>query len=386
MSRATRGAGERFSIYKLLRGIHLWLTLIFAVPVFVLSITGAILVFGEELQSLISPDTHKVAPGGERLSQTELLAEIRRQKSEMGVWSVSIKSEPDEAWSMWLRDGAGVLNVDPYTGRVLDHYYPVETFRGWVTGLHRRFLAEGESARWVRHGVSAITLVLLVQVLLGLWIWAIPRNRLQRLKVGGGMQARLLVLRLHNLTGVVAALLLVLILFTGMSIYWHAPTRAVVEGLTGSEVTEPLRPDTQGLAPVADLDAALAVGRAAVPDGTLKFYRPPGRPGAPVIMNFERPGTVFHTKAWVGDAPPRVIAVDESQGATAAGAFWHIRYQIHMGTFGGWPIKMLWVVLALMPPAFIGTGLWLYWQRRKDARAGKAAAPSSAGAAASPRA
>lgn len=368
MQRTAGGTRRRFQAYQVLRSVHLWLSLIFAIPVFVLSLTGAVLVFGDELQSAVAPDAWTVSPRAERLSHGEILDRVRRQTPDVAVWSVSVAEELDRVWTMWLAEGAGVLNVDPYTGAVLAHYYPVETFRGWVTGLHRRWLAAGENARWIRHGVSAATLVLMIQVILGLWLWTMPRDRLQRLKVSGGLSPRLLVLRLHNLAGVLTALLVLLIAFTGMSMYWQAPAKAVVETVTASRITPPAKMDFGGLRPVRNLDAAMAKGFAAVPDGRLTSFRPPSHPGAPVVMNFERQDTFLPARAWVGDWPPRVLAKEEATRSTAAAFFWQMRYRLHVGQFGGWPVRAFWVLLSLMPAAFIITGLWLYWHRQRKHR------------------
>jgi uncharacterized iron-regulated membrane protein len=40
-----------------------------------------------------------------------------------------------------------------------------------------------------------------------------------------------------------------------------------------------------------------------------------------------------------------------------------IPHSIHVGDFGGWPVKALWVVLGLVPPALFVTGFIMWWQR-----------------------
>jgi uncharacterized iron-regulated membrane protein len=65
--------------------------------------------------------------------------------------------------------------------------------------------------------------------------------------------------------------------------------------------------------------------------------------------------------------------VRDGTGGTAADWFWRLRYRFHVGNFG-WPAQVLWMVMSLMPVAFVGTGLWLYWRRRRDRRSVPAAA------------
>ena len=47
---------------------------------------------------------------------------------------------------------------------------------------------------------------------------------------------------------------------------------------------------------------------------------------------------------------------------------WHFRYWLHIGDFAGLPVRILWVVVALMPLAFIASGLWLWRDRRRAAQ------------------
>jgi uncharacterized iron-regulated membrane protein len=40
-----------------------------------------------------------------------------------------------------------------------------------------------------------------------------------------------------------------------------------------------------------------------------------------------------------------------------------IFHTIHVGNFGGWPVKLLWVVLGLAPPVLFVTGFMMWWFR-----------------------
>jgi uncharacterized iron-regulated membrane protein len=364
---------EPSRLYRLLRGIHLWLTLTLAVPIVVVSVTGAILVFGQELESLFDPGANRVTPGAQTLSHGTILARVAEQKPDVRVWSLSSAERPDRAWTIWLAGGGGVIKVDPYRGTILKHFRPRDTFDGWVAALHRRWLVDGKWGRVARNSVGVVTLAVMIQVILGLWVWLVPPQRVQRLAVRRGQPARVLVLRLHNLAGVVTAGFLLLIAFTGLTMTWHAPTRAVVEALAASRVTGEGPPRFDDLAPIADLDAAIATGTDAVPGGRLQGVRPPAKPGAPAVLHIDVPDRLIGAQVWVGGQPPRVLAVRDGRGTTAADWFWRLRYRFHVGNFG-WPAQVLWMVMSLMPVAFVGTGLWLYWRRRRDRRAAPAAA------------
>src|SRR3546814_2183551 len=88
----------------------------------------------------------------------------------------------------------------------------------------------------------------MLQVLVGVGIWLTPPRRLARLKVDFGKRPRMVVIRLHQLSGVATALLLLSVAFTGLAMYWQDPAKALVEAATGSRVAEQPAMPRSGLA------------------------------------------------------------------------------------------------------------------------------------------
>src|SRR3546814_3469499 len=119
----------------------------------------------------------------------------------------------------------------------------------------------------------------MLQVLVGVGIWLTPPRRLARLKVDFGKRPRMVVIRLHQLSGVATALLLLSVAFTGLAMYWQDPAKALVEAATGSRVAEQPAMPRSGLAAIADLDAAVRVGQAVFPEARLRHLRVPGQIG-----------------------------------------------------------------------------------------------------------
>lgn len=355
-------------LYRWLRRIHLALFLLSAVPLTLLSLTGALLVYGPELQEALEPEIWIVEPRGAPLPVRTLLDRVGAQRPDLRIWSVALDERPDRAWRLWLGGGQGAANVDPYDGRVLAHYQPNRNFQGVVTALHRRWLVNDKDASpWARHAVSAVAVALMLQVLVGVGIWLTPPRRLARLKVDFTKRPRLVVIRLHQLAGVATALLLLAVAFTGIAMWWHAPAQAVIEAATGSRVDDQPDIPKDGLAGIADLDAAVRVGQAAFPGARLRHLRVPGRAGDVAVLHLEGQGVGPPSRVWVGDDPPRVLAVRDGGAANAATWLWQMRYPLHVGEFAGPVVRALWVLVALMPAAFVATGLWLYGNRRRFA-------------------
>ncbi|MBP5855812.1 PepSY domain-containing protein [Marivibrio halodurans] len=376
--------------YNWLRKLHLWLSLAAALPLVILSLTGALLVYGHELQEMLQPELWTVerpTPDAEPLPYSTLIERIAEQKPDVRVWSFGIGEDgargeggSDKAWTLWLGGGAGILNLDPYTGRILDHYKGDETPYDFVRAIHRRWLtSDGTVTPIARNIISAVSVLLIVQMIVGLFMWLLPAKRLSRLKVDFKRSTRIVVLRLHQLTGVVTALILVTVAFTGMALYWHGPMEAVVEFTTGQEVTTPSEPQLPpNRMEVHDIDAAVAAGQAAFPEAKLLHFRAP-QPGKPLSMGFQQPGHLVPSQVWVGGDPPRVLGTDDAADLNAVTWFWRAKYWIHMGDFAGPIVRALWVIVALLPTAYVVSGLWLWLDRRGRRRARQSrAAPARA--------
>lgn len=365
--------------YTWLRKLHFGLSLVAALPLLLLSLTGALLVYGYELQSLIEPGRWTVdapAPGARPLPYRTLVERVAEQEPDAQIWSFGLGRGEDGVWTLWLADGGGVISLDPYSGEVVARYRPDETLYGFVLGLHRRWLTDDRAITpWVRHFISACSLILILQMLVGLWMWLLPPKRLARLKVDFRRSPRAVVLRLHQLSGVATAVVLATVAFTGMAMYWHGPTQKVVEWATGQEIPDRHEPDFGAPAPVRDLDAAVALGRSVYPDAEVKHFRVP-RGDEPLMMGLKPAGGLAVNRVWVGGDPLRVLASETGAGQGAATWFWRLRYGIHTGDFAGPLVRALWVIVALLPGAFAVTGLWLWLDRRGRARGrpGRAAA------------
>lgn len=355
--------------YRTLRRLHLWVSLLTAVPLLVLSLTGALLVYAPELQRAFDGEVRNTGPVGASLAPTAIVDRVAEQRPDLRIWSVSV-AKPD-VWTAWLADGAGVIRIDPASGDILEHFHPRDRFEGWVTALHRRYLVDGPASKWVRHGVSAVALLMVAQFAIGLWLWLKPPMPFRRLSVSFRQGARFGILRLHQATGIATFLLLTTVALTGMAMYWHDPMRVALEWVTLSKVEEAQPPKAEGLAPLKDLETGIAAARAVAPEAALNHFRLPRHPGDAMVVGLmpDGAGEGQATRIWVGDDPARVLHVFAASDANLATTIWHMRYMIHVGKFGPGPvwgpvIRALWVIVALVPATFVISGLWLYLGRR----------------------
>lgn len=351
--------------FPTLRKVHFYLALVLAVPLVVTSVTGALLVYAAELQRLLTPaEQWRVEPQAKALPFAELISGVPEQLPGYRVWSISRSKDPALAYTAWLAGGKGAASINQYSGEVLHVYQPNRTFEGWLNALHRRWLTEGAVSKWVRHGVSLVALLLVVEILLGVWVWWKPPRPFKRLGLSRTFSLRYNILRLHQLTGLVTGLVLVVIAVTGMSFYWDKPIRKALELVLQERVVKPSPPAFGELQPLADLAAAVDLAQASVPGSTIQRVQPPDKPGKPAIIALSTDADSPPSTLWVGDQPERILYAFDGGPNSTVTWLWQLRYSIHFGDFAGPWLRPVWVVIALCPAAFVVSGLWLYLKRR----------------------
>lgn len=367
------GPPRKAVVYRWLRRFHVCIAVVTAAPLVVTSLTGALLVFGHELSAVIRPPVTVAAESaGPALAYSTLLDRIAEQRPDIRPWALVPQPDPLSPWRVWLSGGGGVIEIDPYDGTIVDAYKGTELPYDIVRALHRRWLVDQRPASdWTRTIISVSALALMIQLTVGVVLWALPPRRLRRLRPAYGGNRRLLVQRLHTVTGVITALLLFAIAFTGLSMYWTQTARSIVDTLLPGVVEQPKPPAVAKLRAVADLDAAVAMAQRLVPDARVASVRPPDRPGAPVHVSLSSKDSGVNSRVWIGDAPLRVLKFYDGRNASMATRFWHFKYWLHIGDFAGWPVRVLWLLVSLTPTGFVATGLWLWRDRTRVRRRGR---------------
>ena len=146
------------------------------------------------------------------------------------------ESDPELAWQGKLNNGEYV-SVNPNSAEILHRYDYYSTFYGFTMAIHRWLLyQDGDNERPLRNWVSVSALVLLLEVIVGFYLWVKPKNRIKRLAIKRRAKFRILMYQLHTVLGVYLAIPLILIAFSGMAFNWKSATQQVVETVTFSKV------------------------------------------------------------------------------------------------------------------------------------------------------
>ena len=164
--RQPQTAGLRKAIFQL----HLWSGIGIGLYVFLVSVTGSVLVYRNELYRATTRDPIVVAASGPLLSDAQLKGAAARAYPGYAVVSISRARNPDQAVSISLKNSAGLRDrlFNPYTGQDLADTVPLGF---WLVSklleLHDDLLA-GSRGRAI-NGAGALLVIFLACT--GIIVW-----------------------------------------------------------------------------------------------------------------------------------------------------------------------------------------------------------------------
>lgn len=377
---------------KFWRTFHLGLALLSALFLLVLCGSGALLVYAKPLQTAWQPQYWQVPEQIQTqvalLSYGDLIHAAQSQTGQQ-VKLLSVEQDPTLAWQAQLVDGSYV-SLNPYNGTVLYHYQSEETLYGFTMSLHRWLLWQDNGERPLQNLVSTVATMLLMSLLSGLYLWAKPKQRLKRLQIRWRAKPQIRWQQLHSVLGVWFCVPLCLLAFSGIAFHWTTPTKWLVETLSGEKIVvrpaAPLLPymATSGTATEANaiptatsnaeqstklkpvqLQTAISQGLAALPGAELFRIQLPQQATDPLLLRLKVAGEFYpNSYVWVDPQNAKVVQSHDASQLGLSTQIWNFRYPFHIGNFAGPIVQAFWILLALLPVFFSGSGLYLYLQRR----------------------
>jgi uncharacterized iron-regulated membrane protein len=157
-------------VRKAIFQVHLWSGIGVGLYVLLVSVTGSVLVYRNELYMAATPDPIIVTESGPRLTDDQLSDAATRAYPGYAVTTIGRARNPDQAVGISLKGDTDLKNrlFDPYTGKDLGDSVPLGI---WLVSkliqLHDDLLA-GRAGRRV-NGIGAILLVVLACT--GIVVW-----------------------------------------------------------------------------------------------------------------------------------------------------------------------------------------------------------------------
>lgn len=359
---------RRLWLRKALFQVHLWPGVLLSLYVIVISLSGAALVFEDEIRMASMPGIHYDAS---RIASVSLvIAKARESFPGSRLTFVTFPYEESPRWALLLEDAGGkshtvyadMLTSEPQArgGRL---------FIDWVLDLHV-YLLMGRTG-FIVNCIAGIGL--LVLAISGLVLWW-PGVRLWQRALGVSLRGKWKRVNydLHNSIGIWTLLIVSWWGFTAVCFLFPTQVTAVVNVLSPLKgMKEPQAVEPPGSTAIGSLESIVARQPSTAP-GFLSGISLPEKPGGPVLLYIDRlkPVDFSHQDIDTFDRQTgRLLSVWHYGEKHSLGDWlvWLV-YPLHFGTLWGLPVKILWALFGLGLATLSVTGVLMYWNRYLHSR------------------
>lgn len=359
--------------------LHRWIGLITGLVVFVVSITGCLLVFEEEISSLMYSggiSSREVQQSGPlSFSRLKQVADNHApEKSDYQSYSIRVFGDPERSAEIsYYRLGTGYSEFDTlkisrkiylnqYSGDIQAAVQTEESFFGIVNSLHRNLLL-GETGRLV---VLWSVVIFLFLLLTGLFLWW-PRNwrknqRDKSFKIKWSAKWKRFNYDLHNVPGFYALIPAFIIGFTGL--YWYfVPVQKTIQVLSSNDHhVQEMTPE--GIISGKDSEGVIREEVLNKYPGSYSItllYNRSREDAALITVKEEKWSSDSHRYQISGNADATIITEVQSREQIIS----DLNYLIHTGSIAGLAGKMAAFLVSLVCAALPVTGFFMFWNRFK---------------------
>ncbi len=363
--------------------IHLYLALIAGFFFALMGLTGSISVYREELDELLNPRLVIEQPAGKRQSLDKIMSAVHSaHPKRLGSWTLEMPRSPHSMITVWYDKPTEtffelyaplMVSVNPYTAEVVASRFWGQTATTWLLDLHTQL----HLGRFGWRAVGILGLLLMVSVGTGVYLWwpgwrgirdAFIKLAAYRPTIHRPIGMMQLAFDLHRLIGVLSALALVLLAFTGFQLSYPAVLETLAgssgmeHGETGRNIVSTATPNNH---PVG-LESAEFVARGPFPRAELRRVTTPAGDSGIYRINLRLSGEINrrhpYTTVWVDRWSGQIKEVRDPSGFTAGEAFTSWMWPLHTGEALGGTGRLLWFVSGIGLFALYVSGLlrWLH--------------------------
>jgi uncharacterized iron-regulated membrane protein len=360
---------------KAIGNLHLWLGLSSGLVVFIVSLTGAIFTFQDEIRDAVEPWRLVSTPAAAApLPPSRLQAAV--VASHAGALpSYTTYYGPGRSATVYFTDkaqGSYITSLNPYTGQVLHEQNLRTDFFTIVQGLHMYLLLPVELGEWLVGVAIAIFLVMLGT---GLVLWWPKRRqeRKQRLTIKWGAKWRRLNYDLHQVLGFYIAAGAFVIALTGLFMSFGswmqaASTVANVGRHYPLEETPPAV-DTlaRAVAPAQPpVDVAYAQVRQHSPTADMVVIVPAADHKQPLYcLTYQKALHYYHRdEYYFHPVSGQLLRALPHATKSAGKKLGDLNYDLHTGQILGLGGKIVAFLISLLSASLPVTGTLLWWGRR----------------------
>ncbi|BAY48991.1 peptidase [Scytonema sp. HK-05] len=334
-------------------------------------LTGSLIVFEDEIDEfLVGHQFGHVIAQGQRLPVESALNLVQAAYATRPDFKPhSIVTQPEKSTyivRLTPTDGKTIeVFVNPYNGRILGDRQQTTSLRFIAIDLHYSLLA-GRTGEII---VGIAGLLLFVLSITGLILWPGWRRLISGFRIKLNAHRKRVNFDIHKVVGIVSVIFLSLIAFTGFCWNFEDFTKPAIYAVTGTpSKSEPVSQALPGQSPLS-LVEILQKADAALPGAVTTFFVFPSKPEGiySIYKKFPQEVNSYGNSAvYLDQYTGQVLRVDNALEAPVGDRIFNYFDQLHYGTFGGFPTRILYVFVGLSPLTLFITGLRMYRYRRQD--------------------
>lgn len=363
------------TVRKVMKELHLWLSLPLGIIISIICFSGAILVFEQEIVKSLNSHLYKVErqEGAMALPPSRLLEIVGQQiPDSLQLSSIQYFQDPEAACVIGFRNaGRKTLSVNPYNGQV-NGWIEQSSFFQTVKKLHRWVMdapaakGKGSIGKYVV-GFSTLFMVVILISGLVLWMPRTMRSLKNRLCVAYNKGVRRFWYDVHVSLGFYATLFLLVMALTGLTwsfSWWRSMAYNLIGGKETAvaikeEVPHKKSENKKRTFDFTAWDVLLPALQQAYPAyhyiqlDTRAAYVAKNTPGSMRKLDqvdYDKRSGAIESTSRFEDKPLR---------QKLKGYF----YAFHTGSWGGWITKVIYFIACLIGGTLPLTGYYLWWKR-----------------------
>lgn len=369
---------KSYSIRKLINDIHLWLGLGSGIILFLVCLSGTILVFEKEIESFFSGEVSV-----EATSNKETVASLTQTLKESNngfVTGVTIPSTIQEPYIFAVkkdlkdRRGSQVL-VDPYTATIHEiKKTGADDFMQTMFRLHRWLLLETNVGRPI---VGVATIIFLILSISGIVLWFPKKIKWKTVKQGFKIKTNANWKRinhdLHNTLGFYSCIVLIIMCITGLCWSFESYKNGL-GNLIGAEIFNRSSPnfevDTVTEEETITIDKAIAIANETLNySGKLTVTFPNENSNYYAFRKTnDNNWSPITTDNLYMDTSGEIMAVEWFNEKPLNVQFASLIKPIHTGEIYGTFSKIIYFITCLIATSLPVTGTLIWWNKLKKKR------------------
>ncbi|QNH61987.1 PepSY-associated TM helix domain-containing protein [Hymenobacter sediminicola] len=360
--------------------LHLWLGLASGLVVFIVSLTGAIFVFQDDIRDLTEPWRKVEVQQSAYVLPSRLQAAALAQHPGVDAATTWVTYfGPERSATVFFIDKDDLpiqVYLNPYTGQVLHEQNLRTHFFTIIQEIHMHLLLPEAVAKWV---VGISISIFVVMMLTGLVLWWPKRKqeRKQRFTIKWGARWRRINYDLHNVLGFYAASIGLVLALSGLFMLYPWLLEPLVLAVDGGKPApqeimktklDTLQPATAATQPLPDI--VYRQVRRLSPTHEMVLLGPTGTGKAPAFCwTYQKALHYYHRDEYAFHPVSGQLLETRFHATKSAGTkLSDMNYDLHVGQILGFGGKTVAFLVSLICASLPVTGTIVWWGRRNKSK------------------